>query len=135
MLSQRTFDIIQYIAQNVRNSDYAFGGLQTVAFGDFLQLPPVRNAMDHGKYTFESALLDLTFPHQVILEESFQAKEKKELVNLLHETSRGYCNQQSVTLIKSLSRPLVATDLSHDYVPKVSPLNVDVDYANIVYIG
>ena len=42
MLSKRTFEIIQYVSQNVRNSDLAFSGIHTViqvlAFGDFLQL-------------------------------------------------------------------------------------------------
>ena len=38
MLSKRTFEIIQYVSQNVRNSDLAFGGIQVLAFGDFLQL-------------------------------------------------------------------------------------------------
>ena len=45
-----------------------------MAFGDFLQLPPVPNTVDDGKYAFESTVWDLTFPHQVILEESFRAK-------------------------------------------------------------
>lgn len=58
MLSKITFDIIQYIAQNVRNSEYVFGGLQVLAFGDFLQLPPVPSVMDNGEYSFQSALWD-----------------------------------------------------------------------------
>ena len=35
MLSQRILEIIDYVAQNGRNSEYLFGGLQLVAFGDF----------------------------------------------------------------------------------------------------
>ena len=33
MLNMRTFDIIQYVSQNVRNSEYVFDGIQVVAFG------------------------------------------------------------------------------------------------------
>lgn len=61
MLSKRTFDIIQYIAQNVRNSDYALGGIQVVTFGDLMQLPPVASPLDDGKYAFESASWNVTF--------------------------------------------------------------------------
>ena len=131
MLSKRTFDIIQHVSQNVRNSEYAFGGLQVIAFGDFLQLPPVASALDDGKYAFESALWNLTFPHQIILEESFRAKDDVEFVNLLRELSKGTCSKQSVSLIKSLSRPLSAVELCIPYVPKVFPLNEDVDYTNM----
>ena len=35
MLSMKVFDTIQYVSQKVRNSEYAFGGMQVVAFGDF----------------------------------------------------------------------------------------------------
>ena len=54
MLSKQTFETINYIAQNIRNSNYMFEGLQVVAFGDFLQLPPVPSAIDEGKYAFQS---------------------------------------------------------------------------------
>ena len=31
VLSKRTFDLLQYVSQNVRNCEYAFGGLHVVA--------------------------------------------------------------------------------------------------------
>ena len=131
MLSQRILEIINYVAQNVRNSEYLFGALQLVAFGDFLQLPPVPNTVDDGKYAFESAVWDLTFPHQVILEESFHAKNDEEFINLLREISRGQCSEQSAEIIQSLSRPLNPSDFGLSYIPKVYPLNEDVDFANM----
>lgn len=39
-----------------RSSDYALRRLQIVAFGDFLQLPPVLGALDNGNYAFKSSL-------------------------------------------------------------------------------
>ena len=57
------------------------------------------NAVDDGKYAFESAVWDLTFPHQVILEESFCAKNE-EFINLLREISRGQCSEHFFSLAK-----------------------------------
>ena len=131
MLSQRILEIKNYVAQNGRISEYLFGGLQLVAFGDFLQLPPVPNTVDDGKYAFESTVWDLTFPHQVILEESFCAQNDEEFINLLREISRGQCSEQSAEIIQSLSRPLNPSDFGLSYIPKVYPLNEDVDFANM----
>lgn len=61
MLSQRTFEIINYIGQTIRYSDYAFGGTQIVAFRDFWQLPPVPSCIDSGHYAFQSALWNFGF--------------------------------------------------------------------------
>ena len=58
-----------------------------MAFGDFLQLPPVPSLMDDGKYAFESDLWNSTFPHQLILEDGFHAKDHQELVSFIREIS------------------------------------------------
>ena len=55
-------------------------------------------------YAFESASWNVTFPHQLILEENFCAKDDKEFVDLLQEMSKGNCSKQSAHLIKSLRR-------------------------------
>ena len=131
MLSKRTFETINYIAQNIRNSNFMFGGLQVVAFGDFLQLPPVPSAIDEGKYAFQSESWQFVFPHQVIVEDSFHVKDDNELVNLLKDISLGRCSDQSLNLIKTLSRQLDPAELQLDFIPKVFPLDEDVDYSNM----
>lgn len=132
MLSKRTFELLHYFAQNIRNSDFAFGGLQVVAFGGFLQLPPVPSAIDDGEYSFQSELWAATFPHQIILEERFRAKDEQDIVKLLKEIAQGQCSDlQSLELIRSLSRPLNPLDFDLTHVPQLYPLNEDVDYANM----
>ena len=83
MLSKRTFDVVQYIALNVRNLECVFGGLQVVAFGAFYSCLQCPSAIDSVEYSFQSAFWDLTFPHQIILEESFWSKEDQEVVSVL----------------------------------------------------
>lgn len=41
MLPGRIFDFIDYVCRCIRSDDRAFGGIQVIAVGDFLQLPPV----------------------------------------------------------------------------------------------
>ena len=126
MLSMKVFDTIQYVFQKVRNSEYAFGGTQVVAFGDFLQLPPVEGALDCGKYAFESSLWNVTFPHQIILKENFHAKHDPELLSLLTEISKGHCSEQCEKLIKHLECALDPAQFGLAYIPKVFTLNADV---------
>ncbi len=47
MLPGRTLDYLDFHFQQIRGNDRPFGGIQMIAVGDFLQLPPVAKA---GKY-------------------------------------------------------------------------------------
>ena len=67
----------------------------------------------------------------MILEDSFRSKDDNELVNLLKDISRGRCSDQSLNLIKTLSRQLDPAELQLDFIPKVFPLNEDLDYSNM----
>lgn len=49
MLSKELFDKLDYIAQQIRSDDSAFGGIQIVCCGDFLQLPVIK-----GEFCFLS---------------------------------------------------------------------------------
>ncbi|KAL9976897.1 hypothetical protein ACROYT_G014238 [Oculina patagonica] len=87
-----------------------FGGLQVVAFGDFLQLPPVPSAIDDGKYAFERESWQFVFPYQVILEDSFRVKDDNKLVNILKDISVGHCSDQLNYNLTSFQRlPVVTT--------------------------
>ena len=134
MLSMTAFNTIQYVSQKVRNSEYAFVGIQVVAFGNFLQLPPVEDALDCGKYAFESSLWNLTFPNQIILKENFRAKHDPELLSLLTEISKGHCSEQYKKLIKHLERLLDPAHFGLAYIPKVFTLNADVEYTNMCFL-
>jgi ATP-dependent DNA helicase PIF1 len=41
--AEELFDKIDYIARRIRNTERAFGGIQLIICGDFLQLPPGNN--------------------------------------------------------------------------------------------
>ena len=63
MLSVRLLELLNEIAQTIRNSKLPFGGMQLVFCGDFFQLPPIfisnrNNKDDQGsdQFCFESPL-------------------------------------------------------------------------------
>ena len=70
----------------------------------------------------------------MILEENFRAKDDTELLSLLTEISKGHCSEQSEVLLKHLQRPLDPAKFGIAYIPKVFPLNTDVDYANMCFL-
>lgn len=53
MLDAKMFDLLNEVLKIVRGKDEAFGGLQVILFGDFLQLPPV-DKDKNAKFAFES---------------------------------------------------------------------------------
>lgn len=55
MLDGELFDKIDYVFSKIRGKSAAFGGMQVVLFGDFLQLPPVEKDGEKKQYVFQSA--------------------------------------------------------------------------------
>ena len=53
----------------MRKSEIIFGGIQVIAAGSFLLLPPVLSLFDSGKYAFQSEMFTKTFPHKIKLQE------------------------------------------------------------------
>lgn len=65
MLDGQLFDTLEYLARDIRNKDFPFGGIQVVCcgkligksidrIGDFFQLPPVGIGKNGVSYCFES---------------------------------------------------------------------------------
>ncbi len=55
MLDRHLFELLDEIARTVRGNDLPFGGIQLLAVGDFMQLPPVRQNLENP-YCFQSTL-------------------------------------------------------------------------------
>ena len=63
MMSKKLFEILDYVAKEIRRDLDPFGGIQLIFSGDFYQLPPVGNSeTDEGKFCFESNLWEMAFP-------------------------------------------------------------------------
>ena len=116
MLSKRLFEILEE-SLHIKDPTKPFGGIQVVLFGDFLQLPPIKNIKygDLGEFCFTS----LQFPsHHIHLNKIFRQNEET-LINLIHVLSHGRINPENQDireLLLSLQRPLTdENDVTHLY--------------------
>lgn len=81
MMSKKMFNILNAVAQRVRNDSRPFGGMQVIFSGDFYQLPPVSNTNDidahpdDGAFCFQSEEWNDVFPIQVLMSQIYRQKD------------------------------------------------------------
>jgi ATP-dependent DNA helicase PIF1 len=111
MMSADMFDKLAAIAVGLRrNGLTAFGGLQLLCVGDFLQLPPVQKASERvgkqekGKptpiFAFQSPEWSKTFHETVMLETIFRQTEGS-FQAILEEARHGRLTDTSVEILKT----------------------------------
>jgi ATP-dependent DNA helicase PIF1 len=85
MIDAELFDKISYVAQRVRDSSRAFGGLQLVLSGDFFQLPPVAEG---ARFAFQSNTWDQAVQNIVELKQVMRQGDSG-FVRILNELRWG----------------------------------------------
>jgi ATP-dependent DNA helicase PIF1 len=99
MLPGRTLDFIDYVCRMIRGSDEPFGGIQVIAVGDFLQLPPVS----------KTGVYDWAFQSQAWADADFCAVSLRtvhrqadaDFVGLLNMFREGHVTKDGAALLKS----------------------------------
>jgi ATP-dependent DNA helicase PIF1 len=123
MMNAELFDKFQALARHVKKSSRPFGGIQIVAVGDFLQLPPVDKekksftaATTHGgnmaataaatrkRYIFQTDAWRLSDFKSVNLEENFRQSEDSRFLQLLNNARLGVLTPDDETLLKTRIR-------------------------------
>jgi len=98
MLSKRFFEILNIVAQKIRNNDLPFGGIQVIFSGDFYQIPPVadRGVPDSGKFCFEGELWQSIFPPSqvIVMNEVFRQNDPK-YIKILRQTREGRISEKT----------------------------------------
>jgi ATP-dependent DNA helicase PIF1 len=114
MMSQKIFDILDQVGQQVRKSPgRPFGGLQVVFSGDFYQLPPVDDKQSEdptaSAFCFESPQWAATFPVVVQLKKIFRQTDQV-YTGILNRIRVGKLNKSSLeTLTAHIGKTLPAT--------------------------
>ena len=125
MISAKMFSEVELICRTLRKSQSIFGGLQIIAAGSFVQLPPVPSVNDPGAYTFESPCFRTVFPHRIHLNTVHRQKDL-DLVHAINELCKGHPSERTHKLMQSLKRPITVQD---DTV-FIFGTNYDVDFYN-----
>jgi hypothetical protein len=99
MLPGRTIDFIDYVCRCVRMDDRPFGGIQVIAVGDFLQLPPVSKTGTYD-WAFRSDAWDAAGFHAVSLR-TVHRQADGPFVELLNMFREGRVTKDGAALLKS----------------------------------
>lgn len=107
MLSKRLFEQLEYICRKTRKSEKIFGGIQVLGVGDFFQLAPVPDILkdDPGEYCFVSDIFKTYFIHKFVLTDVMR-QNQPDFIKAVNDVSRGNLPDDTLNLIKRLSRPL-----------------------------
>jgi hypothetical protein len=100
-VSASLFDKLDEVTQRIRGNALAFGGLQVVAVGDFLQTAPIGDADDpNPKYVFESAAWkSLGFRH-IMLQTQNRLSDPEMLLVMRRMRVMGYDAETRAELIR-----------------------------------
>ena len=153
MISGEFLDNLSHVVCQVRKNTAAFGGIQLIVCGDFLQLPPIPkrkediDAMlsmggvsldelhrDRG-FAFESDLWRQSSFHTILLTKVFRQQSNDEnegrFVRVLHSLREGRCSSSDERFLKMCDRPVVPQDDGSGIVPtKLYPKNINVATEN-----
>lgn len=112
MMSQKLFDLLDYIGRTIRRNSRPFGGIQLIFSGDFYQLPPVCKDIDDnpGKnFCFESEqwLETFHFNNHVELIHIFRQNDDN-YRKILNQIREGKIKKSSYNFLKQfVDRPQV----------------------------
>ncbi|NQX02221.1 AAA family ATPase [bacterium] len=99
MLPGRVLEFVDYVCREVRGDPRPFGGIQVVAVGDFLQLPPVAKT---GRYdwAFQSPVWDALDFANVTLRKVHR-QDEPEFVRILNDFREGSISRESAAILKN----------------------------------
>ena len=124
MLDASYFTLIDEIGQRIRQSSKPFGGIQIVATGDFLQLPPISKTTA-PPFCFTATNWNAVFPNVIYMKEIFRQASDAGFQDILANLRIGkITDEQVATLSKQL--PSASTNAT-----KLYPLRKDVEMENL----
>ncbi len=123
MLGANYIDVIDNVARRVRGVDSPFGGIQVVASGDFLQLPPVGDF-----FCFESPCWDELRFKNYVLTKAYRFTEQR-WNDILQRARIGKLTSQDIGMLKKCINKINNSDIKPTV---IYSLKRDVDDINEV---
>jgi len=100
MISADIFDLLNELLKAVRESNKAFGGIQLILFGDFLQLPPIAKYGEEVRFCFESEAWNEANIETINLTEIYRQSDSK-LIEMLNRLRFGEINKDDIEILRS----------------------------------
>lgn len=131
MMDGSLFTLLEELARRARSNDQAFGGLQLLLCGDFLQLPPV----DAKGFVFESEAWGKVSPTTAELQTILRQHGDEAFMNILSEVRIGICSAAASKMLANCS--VDKKPLPSDGIPptRLYCTNKDVDAENAVRLS
>jgi len=98
MLPGRVMDFIDYVCRAIRDDQRPFGGIQVLAVGDFLQLPPVAKTGRYDWAFLSAAWQELDF--SCVSLRTVHRQDEPEFVGLLNEFREGKVTKSGHAILK-----------------------------------
>lgn len=127
MLNNKTMDYINEVLKQIHNNNKAFGGIQVLLFGDFLQLPPVNLGVEGIDFCFNSKTWKELNIKPIILKE---VKRQTELdyVNALNNIRVGKITPKDSKLF--IDKEKEFKNLNTDGILHIFGTNLEADEYN-----
>lgn len=125
MLNSATLDYVNEVLKQVRKDKRAFGGIQVLIFGDFLQLPPVQ-----GEFCFESKTWEELELKTILLTE-VKRQTEKDFIHSLNRVRDNSLTNDDITMFYDLE---VKPNSNYDTAVQIFGRNDDADTYNKLMI-
>ena len=134
MMSCKMFDVLVSISRSSRGNNRAFGGIQLILLGDYLQLPPISDVsdIDTAKFAFESNEWYNVIPmkNHIELKTIFRQKDET-LKTILNEVRIGELSSENKKVLQSFVGRKYCPDEHNGIIPiQILPTRKEVDNVN-----
>lgn len=131
MLDGTTLDMVDRVCREVKRSEEAFGGIQTILVGDFFQLPPISRESTETNFAFNGQAWQELKPVICYLHEQHRQEDPRFLAFLSALRTSSLEEEH----IDCLTERITHFDDVPDDVPKLFPHNANVDLLNDRALG
>jgi len=114
LVNMSLFEKLDGIGKAIRRNELPFGGIQVVACGDFLQLPPVAETSvekNGSRFCFSSKVWEDLFGENIYCLQKVHRSLDPEWTQVLEELRCAKLSPESRVLLKSRVRPLNSNEL------------------------
>jgi nucleoside-triphosphatase THEP1 len=98
MLSGKILDFVDYVCRQVRGDDRPMGGIQVIAVGDFLQLPPVAKTGLYDWAFASPAWQQIDFKHVTLRQ--VHRQDDPDFISILNQFREGTITKDGANILK-----------------------------------